>query len=188
MSLAATKDDLQDIVIDEVFPHAPAKLWKVLTDGALMARWLMEPLGFEPVVGKHFTFKTTPAGEWDGTIECQVLEVVPEERIAFSWKGGHESNVGYGSRLETRVTWTLTETAGVSGVHDVRTRKMGDMIVVDVHIEVDAQLSVEAGHDIAVAARQRVLQRHRVLNLMTHLDPWHRPDLDHAISATSSVR
>jgi len=27
-----------------------------------------------------------------------------------------------------------------------------------------------------------------VLNLMTHLDPWHRPDLDHAISATSSVR
>ena len=112
MSLAATKDDLQDIVIDEVFPHAPAKLWKVLTDGALMARWLMEPLGFEPVVGKHFTFKTTPAGEWDGTIECQVLEVVPEERIAFSWKGGHESNVGYGSRLETRVTWTLTETAG----------------------------------------------------------------------------
>ena len=37
-----------------------------------------------------------------------------------------------------------------------------------------------AGHDIAVMARQRVLQRHRVLNLMTHVDPWHRPDLDHA--------
>jgi hypothetical protein len=38
---------------------------------------------------------------------------------------------------------------------------------------------VEAGHDIAVLARQRVLQRHRVLNLMTHVDPWRRPDLDH---------
>ena len=25
-----------------------------------------------------------------------------------------------------------------------------------------------------------VLQRHRVLNLMTHVDPAHRPDLDHA--------
>lgn len=37
-----------------------------------------------------------------------------------------------------------------------------------------------AGHDIAVEARQRVLQRHRVLNLMTHVDPWRRPDLDHA--------
>ncbi|ABM36845.1 cation diffusion facilitator family transporter [Polaromonas naphthalenivorans] len=75
---------------------------------------------------------------------------------------------------------TLIETPGVSDVHDVRTRKMGDMIVVDAHIEVDASISVEAGHDIAVEARQRVLKRHRVLNLMTHVDPWKRPDLDHA--------
>lgn len=79
---------------------------------------------------------------------------------------------------------TLIETPGVSGVHDVRTRKMGDMIVVDAHLEVDAAISVEAGHDIAVVARQRVLQRHRVLNLMTHVDPWRRPDLDHATAAT----
>ena len=75
---------------------------------------------------------------------------------------------------------TLAETPGVSGVHDVRTRKMGDMIVVDAHIEVDGALTVEAGHDIAVLARARVLQRHRVLNLMTHVDPWQRPDRDHA--------
>jgi cation diffusion facilitator family transporter len=76
---------------------------------------------------------------------------------------------------------TLAETPGIRNVHDVRTRKMGDMIVVDAHLEVDASITVEAGHDIAVEARQRVLQRHRVLNLMTHVDPWRRPDLDHAI-------
>jgi cation diffusion facilitator family transporter len=75
---------------------------------------------------------------------------------------------------------TLAQTPGVRNVHDVRTRKMGDMIVVDAHIEVDATLTVEAGHDIAVAARANVLQHHRVLNVMTHVDPWHRPDLDHA--------
>jgi cation diffusion facilitator family transporter len=78
---------------------------------------------------------------------------------------------------------TLAETPGVAGVHDVRTRRMGDLIVADAHIEVDAALSVEEGHDIAVRARQRVLQRHRVLNLMTHVDPWHRPDLDHEVPA-----
>ena len=66
---------------------------------------------------------------------------------------------------------TLLETPGGSGVHDVRTRKIGDMIVVDAHLEVDGGISVEAGHDIVVMARQRVLQRHRVLNLMTHIDP-----------------
>jgi cation diffusion facilitator family transporter len=75
---------------------------------------------------------------------------------------------------------TLETTPGVAGVHDIRTRKMGDMIVVDAHIEVDATLTVEAGHNIAVAARQAVMQRHRVLNLMTHVDPAHRPDADHA--------
>ncbi len=77
---------------------------------------------------------------------------------------------------------TLVATPGVAGVHDVRTRKMGDMIVVDAHIEVDATLTVEAGHNIAVAARQAVMQRHRVLNLMTHVDPAHRPDHDHDTS------
>ncbi|BEU97219.1 cation diffusion facilitator family transporter [Acidovorax sp. DW039] len=74
---------------------------------------------------------------------------------------------------------TLLDTPGVAGVHDVRTRKMGDMVVVDAHLEVDATITVEAGHDIAVLARQRVMQRHRVLNLMTHVDPWRKPDLDH---------
>jgi len=77
------------------------------------------------------------------------------------------------------ISQTLLQTPGVSGVHDVRTRKMGDMVVVDAHLEVDALLTVEAGHNIAVDARRRVLQRHRVLNLMTHVDPWHRPDEDH---------
>ena len=74
---------------------------------------------------------------------------------------------------------TLSATPGVAGVHDVRTRKMGDMIIVDAHLEVDATISVEAGHDIAVEARQRVLAHHRVLNLMAHVDPWKQPDLDH---------
>lgn len=74
---------------------------------------------------------------------------------------------------------TLADTPGIQGVHDIRTRKMGDMVVADAHIEVDASLSVEAGHEIAVEARRRVMLRHRVLNLMTHVDPWRRPDGDH---------
>ena len=71
---------------------------------------------------------------------------------------------------------TLRETPGVVGVHDVRTRKMGDMIVVDAHIEVDALITVAAGHNIALAARERVMKRHRVLNLMTQVDPAQRSD------------
>ena len=73
-----------------------------------MARWMMEPTGFEPVAGKDFTFQTRPAGEWDGTIRCRVLEAIPNERLVYAWKGGHDGNDGYGSRLDTVVTWTLS--------------------------------------------------------------------------------
>ena len=72
---------------------------------------------------------------------------------------------------------TLAECPGIRGVHDLRTRKMGDQIVVDAHLEVDADLTVLAGHDIAANARKRVLQRHRVLNLMTHIDPYRAPKI-----------
>jgi cation diffusion facilitator family transporter len=106
----------------------------------------------------------------------------------FGWDALHDLMDRSVDEVEVAaIRRTLLETPGVSGVHDVRTRKMGDMIVVDAHIEVDASITVEAGHDVAVAARQRVLQRHRVLNLMTHVDPWRRPDLDHAAPSTPSV-
>jgi cation diffusion facilitator family transporter len=100
---------------------------------------------------------------------------------SFGWDALHDlMDRSVDEQEAGAIRQTLAATPGVKSVHDVRTRKMGDMIVVDAHIEVDASISVEAGHDIAVVARQRVLQRHRVLNLMTHVDPWRRPDLDHA--------
>jgi cation diffusion facilitator family transporter len=99
----------------------------------------------------------------------------------FGWDALHDLMDRSVDAQETEaIRRTLTETEGVRNVHDVRTRRMGDMIVVDAHLEVDAAISVEQGHDIAVTARRRVLQNHRVLNLMTHVDPWRRPDLDHA--------
>ena len=57
-------------------------------------------------------------------------------------------------------------------MHDLRSRKMGDMILLDADLQIDAGITVAEGHDIAVEARRRVMQRHRVLNLMTHVDPW----------------
>jgi cation diffusion facilitator family transporter len=106
---------------------------------------------------------------------------------SFGWDALHDlMDRAIDEAESTAIRETLVVTPGVRGVHDLRTRKMGDMIVVDVHIEVDAQLSVEAGHDIAVAARNRVMQRHRVLNVMTHVDPWRRPDLDHLAVAQPS--
>ena len=110
MNETALKSHTQQIVVDDVFPHAPETIWKTLTNGELMGRWLgMTPTGFEPVKGKRFTYQTTAAGAWDGVIHCEVLEVIPSQRLAYSWRGGHEANAGYGSRLDTVVTFTLSK-------------------------------------------------------------------------------
>ena len=92
----------------------------------------------------------------------------------FGWEALNDlMDRGAANEEVSAIRLTLLETPGVQGVHDVRTRKMGDMLIVDAHIEVNATYSVETGHNIAVDARKRVLQNHRVVNLMAHIDPWH---------------
>ena len=105
----------QDIVIDEVFPHAPSVIWQALASGELINRWLMPQTGFEPKLGCSFSFQTPPTDDWDGVIRCQIVEIIPGERLAFSWKSGTETKAGYAPRLDTVVTWTLA-------IHDGGTR------------------------------------------------------------------
>ena len=73
----------------------------------------------------------------------------------FAWDALHDLMDRAVDEIELNaIRTTLLETPGVSGVHDLRTRKMGDMIIADAHLEVESSLTVEAGHDIAVDANR----------------------------------
>ncbi len=90
----------------------------------------------------------------------------------FGWEALHDLMDRSASQDQIEQIGTLIRgTPGVQGLHDLRTRKMGDMILVDAHLEVDGQLTVQQGHDIAEQARQRVMQALPVLDVLTHLDP-----------------
>ena len=70
---------------------------------------------------------------------------------------------------------TLSEVPGVAAVREIGLRRMDDsrrddMTVVDARIAIAKPLGTEAGHYIAIIARQRVLQRHRVLNTLIDID------------------
>ncbi|WP_321886013.1 cation diffusion facilitator family transporter [Paraburkholderia bannensis] len=65
----------------------------------------------------------------------------------------------------------LLETPGVLDVHELRTRKTGDLALVDAHILVDPFISVSEGHFIAEVARTRLLKDARVLDALIHVDP-----------------
>lgn len=66
---------------------------------------------------------------------------------------------------------TLLGTHGVRGLHELRTRKMADHALVDAHIMVDPKISVSEGHYIAESARQAVLNKHHVMDVLVHIDP-----------------
>mgnify|MGYP000727016873 FL=1 len=90
----------------------------------------------------------------------------------FSWDALHDlMDRAVSNEEHQRIEEIIRSTQGVKGFHDLRTRKMGDMILVDVHIEVDANSTVQAGHDIALAARNQIMKELPVLNVMTHIDP-----------------
>lgn len=107
MSTNDTNDAVESKTIhaETELPQAPAKVWRALTEPALLARWLM-PNDIRAEVGHRFTFKAPPIRDWDGTVRCEILEVEPEKRLRYSWRGG-----ATGSELDSVVTWTLTPTS-----------------------------------------------------------------------------
>jgi len=97
------------LVVERVFPHPPEKLWRALTEGELLAQWMMKN-DFEPVVGRRFQFLADPAPKWNGVVDCEVLIVEPFQRLSYNWGvGGSESG------MQWVVLWTLTPAEG--GTH-----------------------------------------------------------------------
>jgi uncharacterized protein YndB with AHSA1/START domain len=84
--------------------HSPEKVWRALTDPALLTQWLLPVTGLKLEPGAAFNFKTQPYPGWDGTVSCKVLEVEDRKKLAYTWAVGD-------MELDTVVTFTLTPTA-----------------------------------------------------------------------------
>ena len=106
--MTGTDSEARSVVVERLMPHPPSKVWRALTQGALLEEWLMAT-DFLPVVGHGFTFRTAPMPHWDGVIAGEVLEVVPDKRLTYSWNtSGGVTTDG----LRTIVTWTLAASDG----------------------------------------------------------------------------
>ena len=61
---------------------------------------------------------------------------------------------------------------GVCSCHAVRTRGMAEEIYVDLHIEVDASLSMELAHEVGVDVERAIKSRiPEVRDVVVHLEP-----------------
>jgi uncharacterized protein YndB with AHSA1/START domain len=87
------------------YDQSPNEVWEYLTQAELIALWLM-PNNFKPIDGYEFQFTTKPIPslDLDGVFYCKILEIVPFQKLIYSWKGGS----GDGSfSLDTIVEWKL---------------------------------------------------------------------------------
>jgi uncharacterized protein YndB with AHSA1/START domain len=106
MTLSET--ETRSIIVERVMPHSPEKIWRALTQGHLIAEWLMQN-DFEPVVGHKFQFRSKPMAGWNGVADCEVLVVEPPHRLVWSQNAsGEQAATG----LRSMVSWTLTPVAG----------------------------------------------------------------------------
>ena len=99
------------IVVEQVMPHASEKIWRALTESSLIDQWLMKN-DFKPNVGHRFTFRAQPMGDWNGLVDCEVLEVSPHSRLRYRWRGGSSSQNAVAAALDSVVTLTLTPAEG----------------------------------------------------------------------------
>jgi uncharacterized protein YndB with AHSA1/START domain len=96
------RSQTESISFDLDLHHSPEKVWRALTDPALLAEWLLPVIDLKLEPGAAFTFKTQPHPGWDGTVNCRFLEIEPKRKLSYAWV------VGFG--LDTVVTFTLTPT------------------------------------------------------------------------------
>jgi uncharacterized protein YndB with AHSA1/START domain len=104
----------QTITIEYELPQPPEKVWRVLTEPALLAAWLL-PNDIEAKVGHafHFQPRAEPGG---GDIACEILALEPHRLLRYSWRSGAPETDADDAALDTVVTFELAATAA-GGTH-----------------------------------------------------------------------
>lgn len=79
---------------------------------------------------------------------------------------------GANSEEVAEIRQVIRQTPGVLDLHDLRTRRMADRILVDAHVRVAPRISVSEGHRVAEQVRLRVRAAcPEVLDMLVHIDP-----------------
>lgn len=93
----------ESIAFEFELQHPPQKVWRALTDPALLSEWLLPVVGLQLQPGAAFTFETQPYPGWDGKVHCTVLEIEEHRKLSYKWVVGGD--------LDTVVTFTLAPAA-----------------------------------------------------------------------------
>ena len=113
-----TKSSLEEaVVLERTFDAPVARVWRALTDVEQMRQWYFDLKEFKPEVGFEFEFVVEHEGASYHHL-CRVTEVVPEQKIAYTWRYKDEPGdslvtfelFGEGDNTRVKLTHTGIET------------------------------------------------------------------------------
>ncbi len=83
------------IIIERTFKTTPSKLWNALTDNKEMKHWYFKLEEFRAEVGFQFQFSGGPSPDKQYLHLCEVTEVIPEQKLTYSWKYDGFAGISY---------------------------------------------------------------------------------------------
>lgn len=85
----------EPFVIERVLNASIEKVWNALTDKDEMKKWYFDLDAFNPELGFHFKFAGKGAKGEEYIHFCEITELVPQKKIAYSWRyeGYHGNSV-----------------------------------------------------------------------------------------------
>jgi cation diffusion facilitator family transporter len=76
----------------------------------------------------------------------------------------------------TRIADLMSEHPSIRGVHQLRTRVSGPVLHVQMHVDMDPDITLEQAHQVLVAAEKRVLSEFPNADILSHPDPRGRAE------------
>ena len=79
-------------------------------------------------------------------------------------------------QARARIVKLMTEDPRLTDVHQLRTRASGPFVHIQMHADLDPELSLETAHQVVVAAEKRVLEAFPAADIIIHADPRGRAE------------
>jgi cation diffusion facilitator family transporter len=80
---------------------------------------------------------------------------------------------GLSNRDLAEIEYILKSFNEVKGYHKIRTRQSGSTIFIDMHLNVDSDLSIEKAHELTEKIEVRIKEKFILTNVLIHIEPFH---------------
>lgn len=91
--------------------------------------------------------------------------------------------------IRTNIEKIVTQSKGIHGMHDFRTRNLGGMYYFELHLEIDGKLSLFKAHELSDKVEKKILDIYPYSQILIHQDPYGIKEdrLDHQIEGKCKI-